>query len=164
VKAKDVSKMKLEIGSEAPSFCAKDTYGEEHCLDDYRGKWVVLYSYPKDMTSGCTIEAMEFTSLKDQFADLNAEVIGVSADSQERHQRFVDKNDLGITLLSDPDKQVLEPYGAWGEKKMYGKTSMGIIRSTVLIDPEGKVAHMWPKVKAAGHAGAVKDKLEELQG
>lgn len=164
MRREEVSKMRLEIGSEAPSFCAKDANGKEHCLEDYRGRWVVLYSYPKDMTSGCTIEAMEFTRLKGQFADLNAEVIGVSADSQERHQRFAEKNDLGITLLSDPDRQVLEPYGAWAEKRMYGKTFMGIVRSTVLIDPEGRVAHVWPKVKAAGHAEVVKDRLEELQG
>ena len=156
--------MKLEVGSEAPSFCAKDTHGEERCLDDYKGKWVVLYSYPKDMTSGCTVEAVEFTERKGEFADMNAEIIGVSADSPESHQKFTNKNDLDITLLSDPDHEVLEPYGAWAEKKMYGKTFMGIVRSTVLIDPDGKVAHVWPKVKAAGHADEVKEKLAELQG
>jgi peroxiredoxin Q/BCP len=156
--------MKLEVGSEAPSFCAKDTNGDERCLDDYKGKWVVLYAYPKDMTSGCTVEAIEFTDRKDEFTGMNAEVIGISADSQERHQKFVEKNELDITLLSDPEHEVLEPYGAWAEKKMYGKTFMGIVRSTVLIDPDGKVAHVWPKVKAAGHADEVKDKLAELQG
>ncbi len=156
--------MKLEVGSEAPSFCAKDTHGKERCLDDYKGKWVVLYAYPKDMTSGCTVEAMEFTERKGEFVDMNAEIIGVSADSPESHQKFTEKNDLDITLLSDPEHEVLEPYGAWAEKKMYGKTFMGIVRSTVLIDPDGKVAHVWPKVKAAGHADAVKEKLVELQG
>lgn len=156
--------MRLEVGSEAPSFCARDADGEERCLDDYRGKWVVLYAYPKDMTSGCTVEAVEFTERKGDFAKMGAEIIGVSADPPERHQRFREKNDLGITLLSDPEHQVLEPYGAWAEKRMYGKTFMGIVRSTVLIDPDGKVAHVWPKVKAKGHADAVKEKLAELQG
>jgi peroxiredoxin Q/BCP len=156
--------MKLEVGSEAPSFCAKDGDGKERCLEDYKGKWVVMYFYPKDMTSGCTVEAMEFTANKGEFAKMGAEIVGVSADSPERHQRFTEKNDLDITLLSDPEHQVLEPYGAWGEKRMYGKTSMGIIRSTVLVDPDGKVAHVWPKVKAKGHADAVKEKLAELQG
>jgi peroxiredoxin Q/BCP len=155
--------MKIEVGSEAPSFCAKDTYGKEHCLDDYNGKWVVLYFYPKDMTSGCTVEAMEFTERKGEFAHMNAEIIGVSGDSQESHQKFTDRNDLDITLLSDPDRAVMEPYGAWAEKKMYGKTFMGVVRSTVLIDPDGKVAHVWPKVKAKGHADAVRDRLVELQ-
>jgi peroxiredoxin Q/BCP len=156
--------MTIEIGSDAPSFCVKDTYGDERCLDDYSGKWVVMYFYPKDMTSGCTVEATEFTASKAEFTKLGAEVIGVSADSPESHRKFVDKNDLDITLLSDVDKEILEPYGAWAEKKMYGKTFMGIVRSTVIIDPDGKVAHVWPKVKAKGHADAVRERLVELQG
>ena len=156
--------MTLEVGSEAPFFSAKDTKGNEHSLDDYKGKWVVLYFYPKDSTPGCTVEAVDFTARKGEFAGLNAEIIGVSGDSEKSHQRFTDKYDLSITLLSDPDKGIMGPYGAWAEKKMYGKTFMGIIRSTVLIDPDGKVAHVWPKVKAKGHADAVKEKLAELQG
>ena len=156
--------MTLEVGSEAPSFTVKDTYGEERSLDDYKGKWVVLYFYPKDSTPGCTVEAVDFTAQKGQFAKLNAEIIGVSGDSEKSHQKFTDKHNLDITLLSDPDKVIMEPYGAWAEKKMYGKTFMGIIRSTVLIDPDGKVAHVWPRVKAKGHADAVKEKLVHLQG
>lgn len=156
--------MKLEIGSDAPSFCAKDTYGKEHCLDDYKGKWVVLYFYPKDNTPGCTVEAVDFTAMKGDYKAMGAEVIGVSGDSEKSHQKFTDKHDLDLTLLSDPDKDIMEPYGAWTEKKMYGKTFLGIVRSTVLIDPDGKVAHVWPKVKAKGHANAVKEKLAQLQG
>jgi peroxiredoxin Q/BCP len=156
--------MAMEIGTYAPDFCAVDTHGEERCLADYRGKWVVLYFYPKDNTSGCTLEAMEFTATKADLAAMGAEVIGVSADSEESHQRFTDKHGLDVTLLSDPDHQVLGPYGAWAEKRMYGRTFMGIVRSTVLIDPEGKVAHHWPKVKAKGHAAEVKERLAQLQG
>ena len=156
--------MKLEVGSKAPSFRAKDTYGKERSLDEYGGKWVVLYFYPKDSTPGCTVEAIDFTARKGEFASMNAEVIGVSGDSEKSHQKFTDKHSLDITLLSDPDKEIMGAYGAWAEKKMYGKTFLGIIRSTVLIDPDGKVAHVWPKVKAKGHADAVKEKLAELQG
>jgi len=156
--------MTLEVGSEAPSFCATDTYGEQRCLEDYKGKWVVLYFYPKDNTPGCTVEAVDFTARKGEFADLNTEIIGVSGDSEKSHKKFTDKHDLNITLLSDPDKEMMGNYGAWKEKKMYGKTFLGIIRSTVLIDPDGKVAHVWPKVKAKGHADAVKERLVELQG
>ena len=156
--------MTLEVGSEAPSFCAKDTYGEQHCLDDYYGKWVVVYFYPKDNTPGCTVEAIDFTARKAEFATMDAEIIGVSGDSEMSHQKFTDKHDLDITLLSDPEKDIMESYGAWKEKKMYGKTFLGIIRSTVLIDPDGKVAHVWPKVKAKGHAAEVKVRLAELQG
>ena len=159
-----VKTVKIEVGSEAPDFCAKDTYGKEHCLGDYKGKWVVLYFYPKDNTPGCTIEAVDFTSMKGEFASLGAEVIGVSGDSEKSHQKFTDKHDLSITLLSDPEKEVMKRYGAWKEKSMYGKTFLGIVRSTVLIDPEGRVAHHWPKVSAKGHAAEVKEKLAELKG
>ncbi|NIP34516.1 MAG: redoxin domain-containing protein, partial [Thermoplasmata archaeon] len=118
---------------------------------------------PKDNTPGCTVEATEFTEKKGEFAKMDAEIIGVSGDSEKSHQNFTKKHDLDITLLSDPEHGIMEPYGAWAEKKMYGKTFMGIVRSTVLIDPDGKVAHVWPKVKAKGHADAVKERLTELQ-
>ena len=156
--------MGLEVGAEAPEFCARDTYGEEHCLADYRGKWVVMYFYPKDNTPGCTIEAVDFTSMKGEFSAMGAEVVGVSGDSEKSHQKFTDKHDLAITLLSDPDKELMKSYGAWKEKSLYGRTFLGIVRSTVLIDPEGRVAHHWPKVSAKGHAAEVKEKLAELQG
>ncbi len=156
--------MNMEIGSDAPAFCAKDTYGQEHCLEEYKGTWVVLYFYPKDNTPGCTIEAVDFTARKGEFQEVGAEVIGVSGDSEKSHKKFTDKHKLEITLLSDPEHEIMGSYGAWKEKSMYGKTFLGIHRSTVLIDPEGKVAYHWPKVKAKGHADQVKEKLAELQG
>ena len=154
----------VEISKEAPDFCAMDREGNEHCLADYKGRWVVLYFYPKDNTPGCTTEAVDFTPLKGEFETMGAAIIGVSPDSERSHQRFADKHDLTITLLSDPEHQILERYGAWKEKKMYGKSFLGVQRSTVLIDPEGNVAHHWPKVKAKDHAAEVKEKLEELKG
>jgi peroxiredoxin Q/BCP len=149
-------------GAKAPAFTLPDQDGNSVELDDYRGKWLVLYFYPKDDTSGCTTEACEFTDNLSKFDKLNAAVLGVSPDSVESHRKFIDKHGIKLTLLSDPDKKVLTRYGAYGPKNMYGKETMGVIRSTYLIDPEGKIAHVWPKVKAAGHAEKVKEKLTEL--
>ena len=152
----------LSIGKKAPAFTLHDEKGASVKLSDFAGRWVVLYFYPKDDTPGCTVEACEFTSGILGFAKLDAVVLGCSADSPEKHVKFIAKHGLKIKLLSDPEHKVIEKYGAWGEKKLYGKTNMGIIRSTVLIDPEGKVAHHWAKVKAAGHAAEVRTKLAEL--
>jgi peroxiredoxin Q/BCP len=154
----------MEVGKPAPDFTARDMEGREHNLKEYRGKWVVLYFYPKDNTPGCTIEAIDFTARKGDFEDMGAVVIGVSPDSEASHQRFTEKKDLTITLLSDPEHNVLEPYGAWAEKSMYGRTFLGVVRSTVLIDPDGNVAHHWSKVKAKGHADQVMARLAELKG
>jgi len=151
----------LSIGKKAPAFTLHDEKGASVKLSDFAGRWVVLYFYPKDDTPGCTVEACEFTSGISGFTKLDAVVLGCSADSPEKHVKFINKYGLKIRLLSDPDHKVIEKYGAWGEKKLYGKTSMGIIRSTVLIDPEGKVAHHWAKVKAAGHAAEVRAQLAE---
>jgi peroxiredoxin Q/BCP len=152
----------LTVGKKAPAFTLQDEKGTNLKLSDFAGKWVVLYFYPKDDTPGCTVEACEFTSGISGFAKLDAVVLGCSADSPEKHVKFIAKHGLKVKLLSDPDHKVIEKYGAWGEKKLYGKASMGIIRSTVLIDPSGKVAHHWAKVKAAGHAAEVRAKLAEL--
>lgn len=152
----------VKVGDKAPEFTLKDENGDNVKLSDMKGSWVVLYFYPKDNTAGCTTEALQFTEHIEDFRKMNAKVVGVSADSCESHQRFMVKHDLAVKLLSDPEHKVLEQYSAWGQKKMYGKVFMGIQRSTVLIDPEGKIAHHWPKVKAAGHAAQVKDKLAEL--
>lgn len=154
----------MKVGDTAPDFTARDMEGREHSLKDYRGKWVVLYFYPKDNTPGCTIEAIDFTARKGDLEGMGAVVIGVSPDSEASHRRFTEKKDLAITLLSDPDHGILQPYGAWAEKSMYGKTFLGVVRSTVLIDPDGKVAHHWPKVKAKGHADQVMERLAELKG
>lgn len=153
----------LKIGSKAPAFKLQDQDGNEVSLAGLKGNWVVLYFYPKDDTPGCTTEACEFTAAFPQFQSLSARVLGVSPDSPASHQKFIQKHSLQIPLLSDPDHAVLAKYGAWGEKTMYGRKSEGVLRSTVLIDPEGKIAWHWPNVRAAGHAEAVRGKLAELQ-
>ena len=153
-----------QVGQTAPDFSLPSQEGGKVSLKDFKGKWVVLYFYPKDDTSGCTAQACGFRDNYPVIEEKNAVVLGVSKDSIASHCKFRDKYDLNFPLLSDPDGKVLEKYGAWGEKNMYGKKSMGIIRSTVLIDPAGKVAHHWAKVKAAGHAEAVRAKIAELRG
>ncbi|TET23472.1 MAG: peroxiredoxin [Candidatus Stahlbacteria bacterium] len=153
----------IKPGDKAPDFTLKDSEGNPVKLSDMKGSWVVLYFYPRDATPGCTTEALQFTRHIADFKNANAQVLGVSADSCDSHQRFMVKFDLKVKLLSDPQHKVLERYSAWGEKKMAGKVLMGINRSTVLIDPEGKVVHHWPEVKADGHATQVKAKLAELQ-
>ena len=153
----------LEVGDRAPAFTLKDQDGEKQALTTQKGSWVVLYFYPRDDTPGCTTEACEFTDSIADFEGMDAVVLGCSPDSVEKHQKFIAKHDLGVTLLSDPDHVVMEKYGAWGEKVLYGKRSVGVIRSTVLIDPAGKVAHHWPKVRAKGHAASVAEVLAELR-
>jgi len=152
----------MDVGEKAPDFSLENQAEEKVTLKQFAGKWVVLYFYPKDNTSGCTVEAQEFTVLKGEFASRGAVILGVSPDSPKSHSNFIGKKDLGITLLSDPDHKVIETYGAWQLKKNYGREYYGVMRSTFLIDPEGKIAYVWPKVKAKGHAGAVKVKLDEL--
>jgi peroxiredoxin Q/BCP len=159
-----MSETKIQIGKPAPKFSLEDQDGTRVTLADYRGRWVVLYFYPKDDTPGCTTEACEFTEGIEAFEGLDAVVLGCSPDSPERHRKFIAKYGLKVRLLSDPDHSVMEKYGAWGEKNMYGKTTVGVIRSTVIIDPEGRVAHHWKKVSAKGHAAKVREKLEELRG
>ena len=155
---------KIEIGKPAPKFTLQDENGTKVALSDLAGQWVVLYFYPKDDTPGCTTEACEFTSGLPKFDKLDATVFGCSRDTPESHRKFIAKYKLKIKLLSDPEHEVMEKYGAWGEKNNYGKKTMGVIRSTVLIDPAGKVAHHWATVKAAGHAEQVRAKLAELAG
>jgi len=153
----------IQLGKKAPDFTLAGQDGEKVALKALRGSWVVLYFYPKDDTPGCTTEACEFTAGIQDFRGLDARVLGCSPDSPESHRKFIAKFDLAVDLLSDPDHRVIEAYGAWGEKTMYGRTSMGVLRSTVIIDPAGRVAHHWPKVQAAGHAEQVRDRLAELQ-
>ena len=155
---------KLEVGKKAPSFTLQDENGGKVALSGLAGQWVVLYFYPKDDTPGCTVEACEFTSGLPKFDKLDAVVLGCSRDTPETHRKFITKYKPKIKLLSDPEHTVMEKYGAWGEKNNYGKKTMGVIRSTVLIDPAGRVAHHWTTVKAAGHAEQVRTKLAELAG
>ncbi|HEY2734870.1 MAG TPA: thioredoxin-dependent thiol peroxidase [Polyangiales bacterium] len=151
----------LDVGKRAPAFSLQDSDGNEVSLKDFRGKRVVLYFYPRDNTPGCTIEAQDFQKALPQFKKRNAVVLGVSRDSLSSHCKFRDKFDLTFPLLSDPDHAVLEAYGAWGEKTLYGKKSLGVIRSTVLIDEQGKVLQLFPSVKVKGHVEAVLAALDE---
>lgn len=152
------------VGAEAPVFCLPDQDGREVCLRALRGKWVVLYFYPKDQTSGCTLEAQDFTRHLEEFEQRNAVVLGVSPDSVESHRRFREKQKLRVTLLSDPERKVIQAYGAWGKKRMAGQEYFGVIRSTFLIDPKGKIAAHWPKVRVKGHVEEVLQTLRRLQG
>ena len=152
--------MAIEEGAKAPAFSLKDQSGETVKLADFKGKHVVLYFYPKDLTSGCTVEACEF---KDEHAALKkkgAIVLGVSPDGEKLHQKFIAKHGLPFALLVDSDHAVAEAYGAWGEKSLYGRKYQGIIRSTFLIGPDGKVKRLWRKVKPKGHAAEVLAALE----
>lgn len=156
--------MELKIGDKAPEFCLPDQDGREVCLKDFRGKWVVLYFYPKDNTSGCTREAIDFTEHIDEFHRLNCEVIGISKDSVRSHRNFADKHGLKVILLSDPEHRVIEQYGAWKLKKRYGREYYGTQRSTFLIDPEGIIRHIWPNVRVKGHVEDVLNRLRGLTG
>jgi peroxiredoxin Q/BCP len=154
----------LKIGDQAPDFCLPDPERGEICLVDQRGKWVILYFYPKDNTKGCTLEALEFTAAEDEFKEKNAVILAASPDSLKSHTKFRDKHNLTINLLSDTEKDTLQAYGAWQLKKMYGREYMGVVRSTYIIDPEGTIAYIWPKVRVKGHVDTVMEKLVELQG
>lgn len=154
----------LKTGTKAPAFELPNQDDKKVSLKDLAGKWVVLYFYPKDSTPGCTTEACEFTGSIAQFQDLDAVVLGVSPDSTASHRKFIEKQQLKVQLLSDPDHTVMEAYGAWGVKVRCGKESVGVIRSTALIDPAGKIARHWATVKAEGHAAQVRKALEELRG
>ncbi len=156
--------MTIEAGKKAPAFSLKDQDGKTVKLSDFEGQWLVLYFYPNDDTPGCTIQACDFTAGIKAFEKLGVKVLGCSPNDAVSHQKFIKKHALKIDLLCDPDHKVIEKYGAWGEKNNYGKVSMGVIRSTALIDPSGKIARYWTKVKAAGHSDAVKQSLVELQG
>ncbi|MGA2914075.1 MAG: peroxiredoxin [Methanoregula sp.] len=149
------------IGKKAAAFCLPDADGTSICLDKFRGKWVVLYFYPRDNTPGCTIEAMQFNAALEKFADLGAQVIGVSADTSESHQKFAEKHNLSILLLSDTDHTVLKAYDSWKPKTMFGREFLGIQRDTFLIDPEGTIVAVWRKVSPKGHAEEVKVVLLE---
>jgi peroxiredoxin Q/BCP len=139
----------LEIGTVAPGFTLPDQNGTTHSLSDYRGKKVILYFYPKDNTAGCTKQACNFKELMPQFREKGAVILGVSKDSVASHKRFEEKYGLPFTLLSDEEKTVLQAYDVWKEKKNYGKVSMGVVRTTYLIDENGVIARAFDKVKAA---------------
>jgi peroxiredoxin Q/BCP len=151
----------LKAGSKAPSFSLQSDEGKNVSLKDYAGKKVVLYFYPKDDTPGCTREACSFTENSNALRKAGAVVLGVSADSVTSHEKFKKKYKLNFPLLSDPDRETIQKYGVWKEKNMYGKKSMGVERTTFIIDEEGKIAHIFPKVKVDGHTEKVLEKLKE---
>lgn len=151
----------LEIDTKAPDFTLADQNGKLHSLKDYRGKKVILYFYPKDMTPGCTKQACGFAERYPQFTEKGAVILGVSKDSVASHKRFEEKYGLPFTLLSDPDHQVMEAYDVWKEKNMYGKKTMGVVRTTYLIDEEGYVRKALGKVKAADNPEDTLQALDE---
>jgi peroxiredoxin Q/BCP len=167
--------MSLNIEDMAPEFCLPNQDEVEICLRDLKGKWIVLYFYPKDNTPGCTTQACDFTQAEPDFDDLDAVILGVSPDSCKKHRNFIAKKELGITLLSDEEKTVCNNYGVWQLKKMCGKEYMGVVRTTFLINPDGKIAFVWNKVKVRAkkkidgnqveilHVDEVKHKLEGLK-
>jgi peroxiredoxin Q/BCP len=152
----------IEVGSPAPDFDLPRDGGGNVSLAGLAGKKVVLYFYPKDDTPGCTTEAIDFTALSEDFAAAGAVVVGMSADPVKKHDKFIAKHNLGVILASDEETTVLQAYGAWQEKSMYGRTYMGIERSTVLIGADGRIARIWPKVKVKGHAQEVLEAVKAL--
>jgi peroxiredoxin Q/BCP len=165
----------LKVGEIAPSFCAPNQDDVEICSRDLAGKWIVLYFYPKDLTPGCTTEACDFTDKHSYFDDLDAIILGVSPDDTEKHRKFIDKYDLTTTLLSDTSKKMCVYFGVWKLKKFMGKEFMGVVRTTFIIDPDGKVAAIWDGVNVRKkksvkgekieilHVDEVREKLQELQ-
>ncbi len=153
----------LEVGTLAPKFTAPSSGAGSIVLNEYSGKWVVLYFYPKDNTSGCTTQACSFRDSMEKITSLGAVVIGVSPDSATSHDKFIAKHDLNFLLASDPDKEICTQYSALGEKSMFGKKYIGVIRSTFIIDPEGVIRYANYKVKAANHADEIIKELEKLK-
>ncbi|MDD2448737.1 MAG: thioredoxin-dependent thiol peroxidase [Sulfurimonas sp.] len=153
----------LKIDDKAPAFCLPNQDDIEICLRDLKGKWIVLYFYPKDNTPGCTTEACEFTEAAPDFSELDAIIIGVSADSTKKHRDFIEKKELGITLLSDEETTMMQEYGVWQQKTNFGKEYMGIVRTTFIIDPEGVIKAVFEKVRVKEHVAKVKLELQGLQ-
>lgn len=152
----------LKIGDKAPDFTLPNTDDHTVSLNDLTGKPVVLYFYPKDDTSGCTLEAIDFTTLSDKFNAIGVRVFGISPDSTKQHRKFCDKHNLAVELLADEDKTTLSAYGVWVEKSMYGRKYMGVERTTFLLDGNGKIVEIWHKVKVTGHAERVLEAAKNL--
>lgn len=153
----------IQLEQKAPEFCLPNQDDVEICLRDLKGKWIVLYFYPKDNTPGCTTEACEFTEALPEFSNMDAIILGVSADSTKKHRNFIEKKELAITLLSDEETTMMQEYGVWQLKKNYGKEYMGIVRTTLIINTEGVIKALWEKVRVKGHVEAVQEELRRLQ-
>ena len=154
----------ISEGQQAPGFILPDQDGNDINVFDFRGKWLILYFYPKDMTPGCTTEACNFQESLPELHNNQATVIGISKDPVARHRKFADKYDLQFTLVSDEKGQTCKDYGAWQKKKLYGREFMGIVRSTFIIDPDGIVRKVWRKVKVKNHHSEVLEALKQLKG
>ncbi len=154
--------MALDVGDSVPTFKLPSSSGKEISLSDYKGKKIVLYFYPKDDTPGCTTEACEFRDNLKNYSDVNAVIIGVSKDPLNSHDKFIEKYDLPFELISDEDGKLLDAFGVWKEKSMYGKTFMGVERTTFLIDENGKIAKSWRKVSVPNHVAAVLEEAKSL--
>ncbi len=152
----------LKIGDNAPQFTLKNKKGEEVTLSDFLGKKVVLYFYPKDNTPGCTRQACGFAGLYTEFQKRNVEVIGISKDSVASHEKFAQKHGLPFVLLSDPELAAIKAYGVWQQKKLYGKVSMGVVRTTFIIDEQGNIEKIMPKVKPDTNAAEILAELKEV--
>jgi peroxiredoxin Q/BCP len=153
----------LKIDEKAPEFCLPNQDDVEICMRDLRGKWIILYFYPKDNTPGCTTEACDFTNAVADFSELDAIILGVSADSTKKHRNFIEKKELGITLLSDESTEMMQEYGVWQLKKNYGREYMGIVRTTLIINPEGIIKSIFQKVRVKEHVAKVQAELETLK-
>ena len=153
--------MALKTGDKAPVFALPNQDNEIVKLEELLGNWMIIYFYPKDNTPGCTIEARDFSCLQDDFAQAGVQVVGISKDSVESHQKFITKHELSLQLLSDADLTVIKAYDTWREKKLYGKSFLGVIRSTFLIDPQGNINQAWYNVKSKGHAERVLEAVKE---
>ena len=153
----------LQTEQAFPNFQLKDQDDKIHTLADYAGQWLVIYFYPKDNTSACTLEALDFSARLSDFEQMDAAVVGVSSDSVKSHANFQVKKELRVTLLSDPEHVLLTEAGVWQKKKLYGKEHMGVVRSTFLVDPAGTVREVWTNVKVPGHVEAVLERLKALR-
>ena len=153
----------LETGTQAPGFTLSDKDGKERSLSEFRGKKVIIYFYSRDNTAGCTRQANAFAALYDEFKAIGAEVIGISKDSAASHAKFAEKHSLPFVLLSDPERQAIEAFGVWQEKKLYGKVSMGVVRTTFILDEDGKILKIMQKVKPDTNAADVLAFLKDLQ-
>ena len=152
----------IEIGKQAPPFTLATAGGSSISLKDFKGKWVIVYFYPKDLTPGCTKQAIAFSQKIREFEKRDAVIIGISPDGVASHEKFAKKHDLNIILAADEERQAIESYDVWKEKKMYGRTYMGVERSTFLVDRNGIIQALWRKVKVAGHEDIVLNALDEL--
>ncbi len=153
----------LNIGDKAPDFMLKDPKDNDRNLASYGDGWKIIYFYPKDNTSGCTTEAIDFSDKLSEIRKLNADVVGISPDTVTKHNNFIDKHSLKVNLLSDPETNMISDYGVWQQKKMCGREYMGVVRTTYLIDSDGIIKFVWKNVKVKGHAEAVLEKLKELK-